>query len=306
MFKLSGIYPAMLTPLHDDGTVNEAELRRLVDFYIDRGLNGLFPVGSVGEGVHLSHSERLRCMSIVASQAAGRVPVTPGVPGSHPQACLELVREAAALGCQAVVVTPPYFYRPDARVVEQFFRTIADQSPLPVILYNIPLFTQPLPYELVARLAEHPNVAGMKDSSGSMVDFLHFQDCIRLRGADIPLLTGREDMVLPALLMGGKGSMNATAAVMPELMSAIWQHLQAGETDEALRLQRALLAPIRLMFPGLPNGFKLALQLRGFDMGRPLLPLDAAGEIALTDLRAPLVHALSEALDLVNAPLVVS
>ena len=295
----------MLTPLHDDATVNEGELRRLVDFYIDQGLNGLFPVGSVGEGVHLSHSEKLRCMEIVVSQAAGRVPVTPGIPGSHPQACLELAHAAADLGCQAVVVTPPYFYRPDTRVVEQFFRTIADASPLPVILYNIPLFTQPLPYELVARLAGHPNIAGMKDSSGSMVDFLHFQDCIRLRGAEIPLLTGREDMVLPALLMGGKGSMNATAAVMPEMMSAIWRHHQAGETDEALRLQRALLAPIRLMFPGLPNGFKLALSLRGFDMGQPLLPLDAAGDAALNALRAPLAQALTEALALVGAPLLV-
>ncbi len=303
MFRPSGIYPAMLTPFHSDVTINEEQLRQLVDFQIAAGVTGLFPVASVGEGVHMRAEEKMRCMDIVVSQAAGRVPVTPGVPATHPKECIALAQHAKSIGCDAIVVTPPYFFKPDAGTVENFFLEIADNAGLPVILYNIPLFTQPLPYDVVGRLACHPNIVAMKDSSGSAVDFLHFQDSIRLAGANIAQFTGREDMFLPALLMGAEGSMTATTAVLPEVMSAIWQHHLVGETARAFELQRALLEPIRVMFPALPVVFKMALDIRGFNMGEPVLPLDKETRQTFEQLRPKLEQMLTEVLAMVGAPL---
>ncbi|MBE0582782.1 MAG: dihydrodipicolinate synthase family protein, partial [Desulfofustis sp.] len=155
MFRPQGIYPALLTPFDDEFRVNEAELRRLLDFCIERGLDGIFPVSSVGEGVHMSFTEKCRCMDIVVDQVNGRVPVTPGVVASMPAECVQLARHAASIGCQAVVVTPPYFYKPGGAMVERFFETIIEQSDIPIILYNIPLFTSPLDYDTVKRLCRY-------------------------------------------------------------------------------------------------------------------------------------------------------
>ncbi len=162
-------------------------------------------------------------------------------------------------------------------MVERFFETIIEESGLPVILYNIPLFTSPLDYDMVKRLVRYPNVVGMKDSSGSMVDFMHFMDKIAIAGEDIAMLTGREETLLSCLLMGAKGCMTATAGIFPEIMVGIYKAYQAGELDRALELQRAILVVIRTMFAApFPIGFKLALELRGIKMGPPLIPPSAA------------------------------
>ena len=277
MFRPEGIYPALLTPFDDQQRVNEAEMQKLLDFVIDRGLDGIFPISSVGEGVHMDFEEKCRCMKMVVDQVAGRVPVTPGVVASAPKECVRLAKYAASLGCEAVVVTPPYFYKPGGAMVERFFETIIEESGLPVVLYNIPLFTSPLDYDMVKRLVRYPNVVGMKDSSGSMVDFMHFMDKIAIAGEDISMLTGREETLLACLAMGANGCMTATAGIFPEIMVGIYKAFKAGDLDKALELQRAILVVIRTMFAApFPIGFKLALEIRGIKMGPPLIPPSAA------------------------------
>ena len=176
MFKPEGIYVAMLTPFTEDGAINEEELRRIVEFQITSGVHGLFPISSVGEFIHMSQVEKIRMMEIVVDQNRGRVRITPGVGSSYPAESIYLASKAKAAGCDAVVVAPPYYYQLSQENIEKYFDTIADAVDLPVILYNIPLFTQPLSYDVVKRLARRENVVGMKDSSGSMVDFMHFMD----------------------------------------------------------------------------------------------------------------------------------
>ena len=304
MFDLKGVYPAMLTPFNDDLTINEGEVRRLVDHHIANGLDGLFPVSSVGEGVHMTREEKMRYMEIVVDQAKGRVPVTPGIVASYPEECIRLAHKAAELGCSAVVVTPPYFYRPNEAMVEQFFTTIAEKAGLPLILYNIPLFTQPLSYALIERLSKDKRIVGIKDSSGSMVDFLHIRDLTQKAGSNVSCFTGREEMLLPCLFMGAKGCMTAASAVLPEVMSGIYDRYEAGDLAKARQLQEAVLEPIRLMFGlALPAGFKLGLSLRGFKMGPTRLPM-AQSDIATADALKPLLKAsLEKALSLVGAPL---
>ena len=289
MFRPQGIYPALLTPFDEEFRVNETELRRLLDFNIERGLNGIFPVSSVGEGVHMSFEEKCRCMDIVVDQVNGRVPVTPGVVASMPSESVRLAKYAASIGCEAVVVTPPYFYTPGGAMVEHFFETIIEKTDIPIILYNIPLFTSPLDYDMVKRLCRYEMVVGMKDSSGSMVDFMHFMDKIAIAGEDIAMLTGREETLLAALLMGAEGCMTATAGVFPEIMVGIYKAWQQGDLEKALALQRSILVVIRTMFAApFPVGFKLALELRGIKMGPALLPLSPADSYQTHTVRSRL------------------
>ncbi|MGD9180146.1 MAG: dihydrodipicolinate synthase family protein [Desulfobacterales bacterium] len=287
MFKPEGIYVAMLTPFTDDGAINEEELRRIVEFQITSGVHGLFPISSVGEFIHMSQEEKIRMMEIIVDQNRGRVRVTPGVGSSHPAESIYLAKKAKAIGCDAVVVAPPYYFQLSQENIEKYFETIADAVDLPVILYNIPLFTQPLSYDVVKRLSRRDNVVGMKDSSGSMVDFLHFIDKIRIIGEDINILTGREETLLPCLVVGGKGCVTATSGILPEIMTAIYDAWKADEYEKAKELQFSILLAVRAMFSlPFPLGFKVAMETRGFAMGPPKQPLSDAERFKFTTMSA--------------------
>jgi dihydrodipicolinate synthase/N-acetylneuraminate lyase len=277
MFYPKGVYPAMLMPFDQDGLVNEPELRKYVDFLIDGGLHGLFPISSVGEGIHMGMADKERAMRIVVDQAAGRVPVTPGVSSANPRDAIALAKVAEELGCPAVVAAPPYYYKISNEVMEKYFEAIADSVDIGLILYNIPLFTQPIDYDVVKRLSRRDNVVGMKDSSGSMVDFMHFMDKAKIAEAKINFMTGREEGLYAVLAMGAAGCMTGTSAIVPELMVAIYDNFMAGNLERSLELQRIVPNMVRTMFAvQFPIGFKAALEMRGFDMGPPWQPLSDA------------------------------
>jgi 4-hydroxy-tetrahydrodipicolinate synthase len=287
MFKPEGIYVAMLTPFTDDGAINAEELRRIVEFQITSGVHGLFPISSVGEFIHMSQEEKVQMIEIIVDQNQGRVRVTPGVGSSHPAESIYLAKKAQEIGCDAVVVAPPYYYPLSQENIEKYFDTIADAVDLPIILYNIPLFTQPLSYDVVKRLARRDNVVGMKDSSGSMVDFLHFIDKIRIIGEDINILTGREETLFPCLMVGGKGCVTASSGILPEIMTAIYDAWKAGEYEKAKELQFSILLAVRAMFSlPFPLGFKVAMETRGFAMGPPKQPLSDAERFKFTTMKA--------------------
>lgn len=287
MFKPEGVYVAMPTPFKEDGTVNEGELRRLVDFQIEGGVHGLFPVSSVGEFIHMSRDEKARMMEIVMDQNNKRVKITPGVGSSHPDESIFLAQKARELGCDGVVVAPPYYYPLSQENIEKYFETIADAVDIPNIIYNIPLFTQPISHDVVKRLARRDNIVGMKDSSGSMVDFMHFLDKIKIAGEDISLLTGREEILFPCLMVGGKGCMAATAGILPEIMVGVYDAWKKRDYDEALELQKSILLLLRGMFSvPFPLGFKYALELRGFKMGPPRQPLSDAERFKFNTMKS--------------------
>ena len=141
MYRPEGVYVAMLTPFDEDGSIHEGELRRIVDFQIEGGVHGLFPISSVGEFIHMSREEKFRMMEIIIDQNNGRVKITPGVGSSNPAESIILAQKAKDLGCEGVVVAPPYFYPLSQENIEQYFTTIADAVNIPNILYNITLFT---------------------------------------------------------------------------------------------------------------------------------------------------------------------
>ena len=287
MFKPEGVFVAMLTPFLNDGTINEEEARRMIDFMIDSKVSGLFPVSTVGESIHMTRDEKIKLIEIVVDQTAGRVPVMPGVGSSHPQEAILLAKKAQALGCDGVVVAPPHFYPLSQEMIESYFTTIAEAVDIPVILYNIPLFTQPIDYNVVAHLSRCQHIVAMKDSSGSMVDHLHFMDKVSRAGGKMNFLTGREEILLPFLMMGGKGCMAATPGILPEVMVGIFNAWKDENIPLAKRLQDSMLPLIRAMFSvPFPLGFKLALEARGFTMGPPKQPLSENEKVKVDQVRA--------------------
>jgi dihydrodipicolinate synthase/N-acetylneuraminate lyase len=252
----------------------------------------------VGEAVHLRFEQKVALMKVVADQAGGRAAVTPGVGSSHAGEAVQLARQAAAIGCDAVVAAPPYFYKLPQASIEAHFRTLAEAAAIPVVLYNIPLFSQPLSHDLVGRLSRLERVVGLKDSSGSMVDFLHFMDCTNRSGGHLALLTGREETLLPTLFMGGRGCMTATAGILPEVMVAIYKAWQAGDHDTARSLQLGVLPVVREMFSlPFPAGFKTAMEIRGFAMGPLKQPLGEADAARCHGVRKRLEAVIAALLD---------
>ncbi len=276
MFKPEGIYVAMITPF-ENGSINETVVRQIVDFTIEKGVHGIFPVSSVGEFIHLDFEEKVYLMQIVHDQARGRVPITPGIASTRPKDCIRLSRKAQEIGCEAVVVAPPYYYPISQDNMERHFEMISDAIDIPIILYNIPLFAPPISYDVVKRLSRRKNIVAMKDSSGSMVDLLHFMDKIRLIGEDLSFLVGREEILFPGLMVGARGCMTATAGILPEVMVGIYDAWREGDYEKARTLQFSILLLIRAMFSApFPLGFKTALEARGFKMGPPQQPLSEA------------------------------
>jgi dihydrodipicolinate synthase/N-acetylneuraminate lyase len=252
----------------------------------------------VGEFIHLDFEEKAYLMQIVHEQAKGRVPIMPGIASTRPKECIRLAKKAQEIGCEAVVAAPPYYYPMSQDNMERHFEMISDAIDLPIILYNIPMFATPISYDVIKRLSRRKNIVGMKDSSGSMVDLMHYMDKVRLIGEDISFLVGREDILFPALMVGAKGCMTATAGILPEMMVGIYNAWREGNYEKAKNLQFSILLLIRAMFSmPFPLGFKTALEARGFKMGPPQQPLSEAEYFQFQGIKSRIEKIMQPILD---------
>ena len=273
--KIHGIIPAMVTPFHDDESLNEDALRQLVNYLIASGVHGLFPTGSQGEFYALTPDEKQRVWQIVVDEAAGRVPIYAGTGAITTREVIALNKRAERAGIQAVSVLTPMFINPTQDELYHHYIAIADATTLPVLLYNNPGRTGVhLSADLVGRLAEHPNIAGVKDSSGDLSLTLEY-----LRQTDrdrFAVLMGRDTLIYAGLLHGVAGAIAATANVAPALVVAIYEAFIAGDLDRALAAQKAL-APLRQAFAlgTFPGIVKYALALLGIPAGPARGPVGA-------------------------------
>lgn len=305
-FKPEGITPAMLTSFDENGKVNEDVMQDIVDFCFNSGCKALFTVSSVGEFVHLETDEACHLMSVVKKAARGRIPVMAGVTASHIEKSIEFAKYAREIGIDAIVCSPPYYYSVTQEIIERHYEMLAEAVPdMPIVMYNIPLFSTPLSYDLVKRVSQIPNVVAMKDSSGSMVDLTHFMDKVRLVGSNINVLSGREEIVFPATMIGCKGAMVGTANIFPEILVKIYNATLAGDFDTARSLQMAICLSIRTMFSvPFPLGFKAAMEVRGFKMGPPKAALTDADKIRAEACKNRLHEILSELCEYADIPLI--
>src|SRR5438445_11568815 len=231
--ELSGVLPALVSPLHKDGTADEAGIKRLVEHVVAGGVHGLLPLGSAGEGASLAERTRWQVLSCVVEAAAGRVPVICGVAQPHLEAARGEVAAAARLGAQAALVAPPFYYPTDQATVLAFYRRLAAESKIPLLLYNIPQFTKVVSEPAtVAELAREGTIAGIKDSGR---DFEYFENvCVATR--DVPrfrIFTGSDTMLLASLVMGGAGTICGAANIAPAWVVRIYDDFVRGDLDAA-------------------------------------------------------------------------
>lgn len=270
-----GVFPALVTPFTDDGTaISEARLRAYSDFLIDRGVDGLFALGTTGEWPLLSEAERAAGARIVAEQARGRVPVIAHVGAHATGQAARLAAGAREAGVDAVsLVSPPFFPLDDDALFDHFTSVARAAAGLPVFLYNIPEYAgNDISAQLLLRVARAAdNVVGMKYSGDSLTLFREYR---RAMGAGFSLFNGNDSMALPALHEGADGLVSGNASALPELMVSLYAAFREGQFAEAAGRQRKLddfIAARDSRFE--LSSFKALLGLRGIPVGDVRPPL---------------------------------
>ncbi|HYO09266.1 MAG TPA: dihydrodipicolinate synthase family protein [Tepidisphaeraceae bacterium] len=294
--KLTGIFTPNLVPLDARGQIDEEELRRYVDWLIERGVHGLYPNGSTGEFTRYTVEERRRIIQVVCQQCAGRVPVLAGAAEANVAETLRACELYHGYGARAVAIVSPFYYKLSPESVYAYFRQIALHSPIDVTLYNIPMFASPIDVPTLARLAELERIVGIKDSTGDVAAMCRMMQAVRPHRPDFSFLTGWDVVVLPMLVMGVDGGTNATSGIVPELMRKLWDLFQAGKLDEARGLQLRILELFDAMLfsADFPEGFRAAVELRGFRFGKSRQPLSDAQAVDRVKLERALQCILAE------------
>lgn len=275
MPKLRGVFTPNLVPLDARGNINEAEFRRYVDWLIDGGVHGLYPNGSTGEFTRFTVDERREIVRIVCEQCRGRVPVLAGAAEANARETIKACELYKSYGATAVAIVSPYYYKLSPESVYAFFREVALNSPIDVTLYNIPMFASPIDVPTIRRLAEFDRVVGIKDSTGDVSVMCRMISAVRPIRPDFTFLTGWEAALVPMLIMGADGGTHATSGIVPELTRRLYDLTVAGNLQEAVPLQLRLieLFDAMLLSADFPEGFRAAVDLRGFDFGRGRQPL---------------------------------
>jgi len=277
---LNGIIPALTTPFDENGALAVDRLRENIIRYNATGLSGYLVAGSTGETPFLDRAEFDRLLSAVREFAApGRILIA----GTGVDSVAETISRtefAAKLGYHFALVCPPCFYKPmmSSLVLVEYYRRVADASRIPILLYSVPQFTGvALEADVVARLSEHPNIAGMKDSSGN-VDRLG--QILALVPDNFHVMTGASTTIYPSMAIGAKGAILALADFVPEACVALYDAIVAGESAKALELQRRLIpASKKIVGEFGISGVKYAMDFLRYYGGparRPLLPLGEA------------------------------
>jgi 4-hydroxy-tetrahydrodipicolinate synthase len=284
--SLTGVLPALVSPLHRDGSADESGIKRLVEHVIGGGVHGVLALGSTGEGASLGERTRWQILKSVVEAAAGRVPVICGVAQPHLEAARAEVAAASRLGAQAALVAPPFYYPTDQATVMAFYRRVAAESKIPLLLYNIPQFTKVVSEPAtVAELAREGTIAGIKDSSR---DFEYFQN-VRVTTRDLPhfrMFTGSDTMLLASLVMGGAGTICGAANVAPSWVVRVFDDFRREDWESARSDQDALIELVTALRAGVfPTSIKAALHIQGICEPWPAPPTAALDETSANRLR---------------------
>ena len=266
-----GMATAMVTPMTPHGVDYDA-LGRFVDFQLEQGINALVAVGTTGESATLSPEERTEVIRFTVERVAGRVPVIAGTGTNNTSHVLEYTRRACDVGADAVLVVTPYYNKATQGGLQAHFTAVADASPKPVILYNVPSRTgcNLLP-ATVAKLAEHPQIVGIKEASGNMSQVVElFAKC----GDKIDVYSGEDALTVPMMSMGGTGCISVLSNVVPGMAVEMTDAALAGDFAKAAQLQCRMLPLINCLFSEVnPIPAKTAVSAMGYGVEHLRLPL---------------------------------
>ncbi|MFH1861562.1 MAG: 4-hydroxy-tetrahydrodipicolinate synthase [bacterium] len=272
-----GLYPALITPFTADGAVASDQLRKLVVDLMGKGIDGLVPLGTTGEVPTLSEQERDTVIAACVEAAAGRVPVIAGTGTNDTSASIQRTKRAAELGAAGALVICPYYNRPSQEGLYRHFLSIAEASPIPLVLYNIPGRTSVnlLP-ETLERLCAHEQIVAIKEASGNLDQISEIAARCRDR---ITILAGDDTLILPTLACGGKGAISAAANVIPADLKTLMKLFFAGRVGEAMQLNLRIRPLLKALFIEVnPVAVKEALVQMGYNVGSVRLPLAPLSE----------------------------
>ncbi len=284
---LKGAITAIVTPFRN-GAFDEEAYRELIEFQIQGGIHGIVPCGTTGESATLSHEEHKRVVEVCIDQVRKRVPVVAGTGSNSTREALDFTKHAEAAGADFALMITPYYNKPTQEGLYQHYKTICQQTKIPIVVYNVPSRTgvNLLP-ETVARLAEFPNIVGIKEATG---DLKQCAKVVELCGDRITLLSGDDFTVLPLLAIGGQGVISVVSNIVPGDMAGMVNAFFAGKLDEARKLHYKMWPLMEAMFYETnPAPAKTALKMMGKITGevrQPLCPLSAANEEKLRQVLA--------------------
>jgi 4-hydroxy-tetrahydrodipicolinate synthase len=276
--KFSGVYVPMITPLSEDGGhVNEDALRTLCRFLIQKGVHGLFPVGTTGECALLTLEERKRIAEVVVDETTGAIPVIIHTGAITTRETVELTRHAQKIGADGAAIVVPYYYAlEDSEIFEHYDTVLKEIHDFPILLYNIPGNAKNYvkPSVVKALRGKHDHLVGVKNSIASLTDF---QEFVAIDSSNFYSFIGNDRLILPALVIGACGSVSSNSLVFPELFVELHEHYRAGRLEQAREVQRKINRFVSVAESGRGVAkYKAGLRLRGIQTGGlrpPLQPL---------------------------------
>ncbi len=276
---LQGAITAIVTPFRD-GKLDEGAYRELIEFQIKGGINGIVPCGTTGESATLTHEEHKRVVEACVDQVKKRVPVVAGTGSNNTAEAVELTRHAEQAGADYALLITPYYNKPTQEGVYQHFKTVADNTSIPMVVYNVPSRTSlNLLPETVARLAEFKNIVAIKEATG---DLKQCAKIVELCGDKITLLSGDDFTVLPLLAIGGTGVISVVSNVAPRDMADMCAAFAKGDIKTAQKLHYKMWPLMEAMFYETnPTPAKTALNMMGKISGevrQPLCPMSPANQ----------------------------
>lgn len=271
--RITGIITAMVTPLNDDGSLSRDGVVSLVNRLIKNGVSGLFILGTNGEFFGLSDDEKVAYAKMVVEVVAGRVPVYVGTGAIGTKKVITLSQRMEEVGVSAISIITPYLLSFSQDELYAHYKLISDTVSLPIILYNIPQNTgNNLEPETVGRLAKHPNIIGIKDSSGNLEQLAKYIDLTRQE--DFSVLIGSDSRILAALQLGADGAVAATSNVLTKTDVGIYRHFLSHQLKEAEKLQESINAYRKVLkYSTIPSVLKYTLNQIGIPVGDSLSPV---------------------------------
>lgn len=285
-----GSLVALVTPFRD-GKVDEAKLRELVEFHVQNGTDGIVPCGTTGESPTLTHAEHGRVIEIVIQAAAGRIAVVAGTGSNSTAEAIAMTVHAARAGADAALLVSPYYNRPTQQGLYEHFKAIAQAAPeLPLIIYNIQSRTAVnVETDTLARLAELPNVVGVKEASGNLDQMT---SVVLACGSEFSVLSGDDSLTLPLLAVGGRGVISVLANLLPREVAELTHAALDGDWKRARELHWKLFPICRAMFIETnPIPVKEAMAMLGMIRAEWRLPMCPMTDANRDRLRKVLVHA---------------
>ena len=289
--EIKGIIPPIVTPMNEDESVNEKELRNQVNRQIKGGIHGLFPFGTNGEGYILNEKEKEEVLSIVIDETKGRVPVYAGTGCISTKDTIRQSQMAESLGADVLSIITPSFAAASQNELYDHYKAVAEAVDMPIVLYNIPARTgNALAPATVAKLSKIPNIVGAKDSSGNFDNMLQYIEQTR-DSKDFAVLSGNDSLILWNLLAGGTGGIAGCANVFPEVMASIYNYFAAGDLENARKAQDSIRSFRGCFKYGNPNTIvKTAVNLLGSPVGKCRAPFNQVPEEGIEALKKVLAE----------------